>query len=181
MKLKAASLSRIPFLVIKIAVPSQISANSSFDFISGCVLSANNTMNLSSLDFAIIKKSSFLSFAIIGDFTSFNFFKFNLHSFARIFSAFADCISSNSPVCFSSSKTDRFFACSLVMGTPRNFITIKKQVRPLSCFFSIFRLPFKKNMQQLNATAYFSLFINIKITAPEKPQPAVDSLQKHPL
>ena len=118
LKLKTASLSMIPFLVIRIAVPSHICASSSWDFISGCVLSAKRTINLSSLDFAMIKNSSFLSFAIMGAVTLFSLFSLSLHSLALIFKAFADCIISISPVFCSESSTDRFSACSFVIGIP---------------------------------------------------------------
>ena len=144
MKLKIVSLSAMPFLLIITAVPSQISASSSRDFIAGWVLSANKIMNLSSVDFAIIKKSPLLSFAIMGALTFFSLFIFNRQSRARIFSFFADSIISISPVFCSGSSTDRFSACSFVIGIPWNFITIIKQVSPLSGDFSIFRPPFQK-------------------------------------
>ena len=118
LKLKIVSLSAMPFLLIITAVPSQISASSSRDFIAGWVLSANKIMNLSSVDFAIIKKSPLLSFAIMGALTFFSLFIFNRQSRARIFSFFADSIISISPVFCSGSSTDRFSACSFVIGIP---------------------------------------------------------------
>ena len=118
LKLKIASRSITPFLEIKIAVPSHISINSSLVFTSGFVPLGNRIINCSSLDFATIKNVLSLLFAIIGDFTSFNLFNFNLHSFARIFKAFADWMISISPICFPSSKTDKFSACFFVIGIP---------------------------------------------------------------
>ena len=118
LKLKTASRSITPFLLMIIAVPSHIFASSSRVTTSGAGLSVCKIINLSSCDFAMMKNSSSLPFAIIGALTSFSFFMFRLHSFAFIFKAFADCMISISPVFCSGSRTDRFSACSFVIGMP---------------------------------------------------------------
>ena len=137
LKLNTASLSMMPFLVIRMAVPSHISPSSERLTISVFLLPGRISMKSSPSERAMMKNSPSLPLAIMGELTSLSFSAFSLHIFAFTFKALAEATISVSEVFSPFSKTLRLSACSFVTGMPRNFITIRKQTSPLSCCFSI--------------------------------------------